>query len=226
MIISVSDRMDCAPMPLQRRMSQTTTGFAERYNHRSTLREISDVSATSAAKVFYQLFSVQGRKCLRPDTTRPYRAEARLPGHPVVRLEGQDVADEQDIPSWAAAYVGAPVMGQIRAGNLNPPEEVLEDTFLLPKQIVGEGPLFMLKVVGDSMINAAITDGNWVVVRQQPKAENGEIVAAMIDGEATVKTLKWADGHVWLVPHNPDYTRIPGDEATILGKVVAVVRQV
>ena len=226
MMISVSDSMGCVRTPPQRRMSRATKNFVQRYDYWFSVNETSDASATSPAKVCYQLFSVQDRKGVRPKTARPSTAEARLPEHPVVRLEGQDLADSQDIPSWGATYIDAPVMGQIRAGNLNPAEEVPEGTFLLPKQIVGEGPLFMLKVVGDSMINAAITDGNWVVVRQQPKAENGEIVAAMIDGEATVKTFKWVDGRIWLVPHNPDYTRIPGDEATILGKVVAVVRQI
>jgi repressor LexA len=84
----------------------------------------------------------------------------------------------------------------------------------------------MLKVAGDSMINAAIADGDWVVIRQQKNAENGEIVAAMIDGEATVKTLKKVDGHVWLIPHNPAYSPIIDDQATILGKLVAVLRRV
>jgi repressor LexA len=81
------------------------------------------------------------------------------------------------------------------------------------------------------MINAAIADGDWVVIRQQPEAQNGEIVAAMVEGEgpegaATVKTFKKSDGHVWLIPHNPAFTPILGDEATILGKVVAVLRRV
>ncbi|WP_422678134.1 transcriptional repressor LexA [Blastococcus brunescens] len=96
----------------------------------------------------------------------------------------------------------------------------------LPRELVGEGTLFMLKVVGDSMVEAAICDGDWVVVRQQPTAENGEIVAAMIDGEATVKTYKRRDGHVWLLPHNPAYEPIPGDDATVLGRVVSVLRRV
>jgi repressor LexA len=91
---------------------------------------------------------------------------------------------------------------------------------------VGEGSLFLLRVVGDSMIEAAISDGDWVVVRQQPDADNGEIVAAMIDGEATVKTLRRRDGHVWLMPHNPAYQPINGDDATILGRVVTVLRKV
>ncbi|MFI5065513.1 MAG: transcriptional repressor LexA, partial [Streptosporangiales bacterium] len=105
-------------------------------------------------------------------------------------------------------------------------EEAIEDIFPLPKQIVGDGTLFLLKVVGDSMINAAIADGDWVVIRQQPVAENGDIVAAMIDGEATVKTFKRSGGHVWLMPHNPAYAPIPGDESAILGRVVAVLRRV
>jgi repressor LexA len=104
-------------------------------------------------------------------------------------------------------------------------EQVIEDMFPLPKEIVGEGALFLLRVTGDSMVEAAITDGDWVVVRQQPSAENGDIVAALIDGEATVKTLKRRDGHVWLLPHNPAYEPIPGDEATVLGRVVAVLRR-
>jgi len=84
----------------------------------------------------------------------------------------------------------------------------------------------MLRVVGDSMVDAAISDGDWVVVRQQPTASNGDIVAAMIDGEATVKTFKRKDGHVWLMPHNEAYDPIPGDEATVLGRVVTVLRKI
>jgi repressor LexA len=96
----------------------------------------------------------------------------------------------------------------------------------LPKTLVGDGSLFLLRVVGDSMIEAAISDGDWVVVRQQPDADNGEIVAAMIDGEATVKTLRRRDGHAWLLPQNAAYAPIQGDDATVLGKVVAVLRRV
>ncbi|MGH3881223.1 MAG: transcriptional repressor LexA, partial [Actinophytocola sp.] len=121
------------------------------------------------------------------------------------------------------AYV--PVLGRIAAGGPILAEEAVEDVFPLPKALVGEGALFLLRVTGDSMIDAAITDQDWVVVRQQPTADNGEIVAAMIDGEATVKTFKRKDGHVWLLPHNEAYEPIPGDDATILGKVVAVLRR-
>ena len=123
-----------------------------------------------------------------------------------------------------AAYV--PVVGRIAAGGPILAEEVIEDVFPLPRQIVGEGSLFLLRVVGESMIDAAICDGDWVVVRQQPTADNGDIVAAMLDNEATVKTFKRTDGKVWLMPHNPDYSPIDGDHATILGKVTAVLRRI
>jgi repressor LexA len=119
-----------------------------------------------------------------------------------------------------------PVVGRIAAGGPILAEEHIEDVFALPKQLVGEGTMFLLEVRGDSMIDAAICDGDWVVVRQQPAAENGEIVAALLDNEATVKTFKRRGGHVWLLPHNPAYDPIDGDHASILGKVVAVLRRV
>ncbi len=123
-----------------------------------------------------------------------------------------------------AAYV--PLVGEIAAGYPKDAKQSVEDVFPLPKQLVGEGDLFLLKVVGDSMIGAAIADGDWVVVREQQVAENGEIVAAMIEGEATVKSYRMSDGHVWLIPHNPAFAPIEGDGATILGKVVSVLRRV
>ena len=84
----------------------------------------------------------------------------------------------------------------------------------------------MLKVVGDSMIEAAICDGDYVVIRAQKDCNNGEIVAAMIDGEATVKTFTKKDGHIWLLPANENYAPINGDNCEILGKVTAILRSV
>lgn len=121
--------------------------------------------------------------------------------------------------------VPVPLVGRIRAGDPISADQAHEETFLLPRQLVGEGTLFLLKVAGDSMIEAAIADDDWVVVRQQPVAENGEIVAALIDGEATVKTFRRLGGQVWLMPQNPAYEPIPGNRATLLGKVVAVLRR-
>ena len=112
----------------------------------------------------------------------------------------------------------------IAAGSPITAEQHVEDVFHLPTSMTGHGDLFMLEVAGQSMIDAGIFDGDYVVIRSQNDARNGEFVAAMIDGEATVKELSITGGHVWLLPHNPDYSPIPGDEATILGKVVTVIR--
>ena len=117
-----------------------------------------------------------------------------------------------------------PLVGRIAAGAPITAEQQIEDVFRLPTRLAGHGHLFMLEVSGQSMVDAGIFDGDFVVVRSQSTAHDGEFVAAMIEGEATVKELSHSDGHVWLLPHNEDYAPIPGDEATILGKVVTVLR--
>ncbi len=119
-----------------------------------------------------------------------------------------------------------PLVGRIAAGGPILAEERVEEIFPLPKSLVGDGTLFLLEVAGDSMIDAAICNGDYVVIRQEQTAENGEIVAALIDGEATVKTFQRKDGKVWLLPHNDAYEPIDGTHATILGKVTAVLRRV
>jgi repressor LexA len=210
----------------QRKVLQVIRESVQRRGYPPSMREIGEaVGLTSTSSVSYQLSTLQSKGYLRRDAGRPRTVEVRLPGHPAVRPE-TDIDDDapMDIASQEAAYV--PLVGRIAAGGPILAEESIEDIFPLPRQIVGEGNLFLLKVVGDSMINAAIADGDWVVVRQQPVAENGDIVAAMLDGEATVKTFKRSADHIWLMPHNPAYTPIPGDEAEILGKVVAVLRRV
>ena len=160
-----------------------------------------------------------------PDKQDDHSGAGRAePGHPDQPRPRPVSYTHLDVYKRQASYV--PVVGRIAAGGPILAEEVVEDVFPLPRQIVGEGQLFLLKVVGDSMVDAAICDGDWVVVRQQPTADNGEIVAAMIDGEATVKTFRRRDGHVLLIPHNPAYTPIDGDAATILGKVTAVLRRI
>jgi SOS regulatory protein LexA len=156
--------------------------------------------------------------------------EVRLPGHPAARSEPGLEEDEAAkvpgiyIPSQETTNVS--LLGRIAADGPVVAEESIEDIIPLPRQLVGEGTLFMLQVVGDSMIGAAILDGDRVVIRQQPIAQNGEIVAAYIDGEVTLKTFKQSDGHIWLTPQNPAYMAIPGDEAKILGRVVTVLRRV
>jgi repressor LexA len=212
----------------QRKVLQVIRESVQRRGYPPSMREIGEaVGLTSTSSVSYQLSTLQSKGYLRRDAGRPRTVEVRLPGHPAVRPEsgtGTDDAAPMDITSQEAAFV--PVVGRIAAGGPILAEQSIEDIFPLPRQIVGTGTLFLLKVVGDSMINAAIADGDWVVVRQQPVAENSDIVAAMIDGEATVKTFKRSNGHVWLMPHNPSYAPIPGDEAEILGRVVAVLRRV
>jgi repressor LexA len=218
----------------QRKVLQVIRESVQTRGYPPSMREIGEaVGLTSTSSVSHQLSTLQKKGYLHRDVGRPRTVEVRLPGHPAVRPEQgrKHVRDEKEtggipgiyIPSQEAAYV--PLVGRIAAGGPILAEQAIEDVFPLPRQLVGVGTLFMLKVAGDSMMNAAITDGDWVVVKQQEYAENGEIVAAMLDGEATVKTLKRSDGHVWLIPHNPAYMPILGDEATILGRVVAVLRR-
>ena len=217
----------------QRKVLQVIRESVQKRGYPPSMREIGEaVGLTSTSSVSYQLSTLQKKGYLHRDVGRPRTVEVRLPGHPAVRPEPGREREEDvpadipgiDIPSQEAIYV--PLVGRIAAGGPILAEQSVEDVFPLPRQLVGEGTLFLLKVAGDSMINAAIADGDWVVIRQQPVAENGDIVAAMLDGEATVKTFKQSDGHVWLIPHNPAYTPILGDEATILGRVVAVLRRV
>jgi repressor LexA len=215
----------------QRKVLQVIRESVQKRGYPPSMREIGEaVGLTSTSSVSYQLSTLQKKGYLHRDVGRPRTVEVRLPGHPAVRpdrgheeVEAADIPGI-DIPSQEAIYV--PLIGRIAAGGPILAEQSVEDVFPLPRQLVGDGTLFLLKVAGDSMMNAAITDGDWVVVREQQVAENGEIVAAMLDGEATVKTFKQSDGHVWLIPHNPAFTPILGDEATILGRVVAVLRRV
>jgi repressor LexA len=186
-----------------------------------SMREIGEaVGLTSTSSVSHQLMTLQKQGFLRKDPSKPRAVDVRMPGDVA---QAQDEADERAAHPQPA-YV--PVVGRIAAGGPILAEQAVEEVFPLPRELVGTGTLFLLKVVGDSMIDAAIADGDWVVVRQQQNADNGDIVAAMIDGEATVKTFKKRDGHVWLLPHNPNYAPIPGDDATVLGRVVTVLRKV
>ncbi|MBO0921312.1 transcriptional repressor LexA [Cellulomonas sp. zg-ZUI222] len=215
----------------QRLVLETVRASVEQRGYPPSMREIGEaVGLTSPSSVKHQLTALERKGYLRRDPHRPRAIEVVQPddARSVARWgAGSDgPAPDTDLPERdsapAPSYV--PVVGRIAAGGPIVAEQVVEDVFPLPRQLVGEGELFLLKVAGDSMIDAAICDGDWVVVRRQPVAENGEIVAAMIDGEATVKTLKRADGHVWLLPHNPAYAPIDGDEATVLGRVVSVLR--
>ncbi|SFE59096.1 transcriptional repressor LexA [Blastococcus tunisiensis] len=209
----------------QRRVLEVIRDSIERRGYPPSVREIGEaVGLSSASSVAHQLSVLQKKGWLRRDPNRPRALDVRLPGDSPHAVPAPAEPAAEDTGLSAPTYV--PLVGRIAAGGPVLAEQAVEDVFPLPRELVGEGTLFMLKVVGDSMVEAAICDGDWVVVRQQPNAENGEIVAAMIDGEATVKTYKRRDGHVWLLPHNPAYEPIPGDEATVLGRVVSVLRRV
>jgi repressor LexA len=211
----------------QRKVLEVIRDSVQRRGYPPSMREIGEsVGLTSTSSVSHQLRALQRKGFLLRDPNRPRAVVVRMPGSPAVQSEPESyetASGQETVPRPAPAYV--PLVGRIAAGGPILAEEAVEDVFALPKQLVGEGTHFLLNVSGDSMIEAAIADGDWVVVRQQPVAENGDIVAAMIDGEATVKTLKRRDDKVWLMPHNPAYDPIPGDDATILGRVVAVLRK-
>ena len=201
----------------QRVLNVIRDSIAER-GYPPSMREIGEkVGLTSSSSVAHQLRTLEEKGFLKRDPNRPRALQVFNPDEVVVDETG--IGDERPAP----AYV--PVVGRIAAGGPILAEERVEEIFPLPKSLVGDGQLFLLEVVGDSMIDAAICSGDYVVVRQQPSAENGEVVAAMLDGEATVKTFQRKDGKVWLLPHNDQYDPIDGTHATILGKVTAVLRR-
>jgi repressor LexA len=216
----------------QQRIIQVIETCQRDLGYSPSMREIGDATGlASTSSVSYQLsalekkgFLVRGARRPRTAVVRPVSARARRPAGSRQPAAGR----EPPAGACPAAYV--PVVGRIAAGGPILAEQLIEeDAFPLPKELVGEGNLIALRVAGDSMIGAAIADGDWVVVRRESDVENGDIVAATIDGievEGTVKTFKRADGHVWLMPHNPVYTPILGDDAVIVGKVVAVLRRV
>jgi repressor LexA len=219
--------------PRQRRILEVIKAAVELRGYPPSIREMGEVvGLASSSSVAHQLRALEQKGFLRRDPNRPRALEVLLPtkGAPATQPAVHSVTptsagDETGIGDAFPEPVHVPVVGRIAAGGPILAEERIEDVFALPRQLVGEGTMFLLEVRGDSMIDAAICDGDWVVVRQQPTAENGDIVAALLDDEATVKTFKRRAGHVWLMPHNSAYDPIDGDHASILGKVVAVLRR-
>lgn len=212
------DATDGALTERQRLILEMIQAAIARHGYPPSMREIGNaVGLNSSSSVAHQLATLEKKGYIRRDPKRPRAMEVVLP-------------DESGTPAPVADKdphaVSVPLVGRIAAGVPITADEHVEDVFTLPQQLVGDGELFLLQVVGESMVDAAICDGDWVVVRKQPVAHKGEIVAALIDGEATVKTFTRSDGHVWLMPHNPAFSPILGDEAEILGKVVAVLRAV
>ena len=204
-----------------------------------SMREIgATVGLTSPSSVKHQLDKLERLGLVRRDPNRPRALEVIMPERPDGEPETPAPArlaepgDPHPLPALPGVVEGeavaVPLVGQIAAGSPILAEQSIEDVVALPRRLTGDGELFMLEVHGDSMVEAAICDGDWVVVRSQADASNGDTVAAMlndVDGAtATVKVLSRRDGHQWLLPRNADYAPIPGDQATIMGKVVAVLR--
>ena len=234
----------------QRDVIQAIEGFRREHQYGPSVRDIAEAIGLGPSGVHHHLKVLRQKGWLSGGTGQARTSVVLAPGHPVIEVieprqakgairaaRSREARKARD-PGAAAGTAGTPrtvgrpnaayvrLLGEIAAGYPRDANQSVEDVFPLPKQLVGEGDLFLLKVVGDSMIDAAIADGDWVVVREQQVAENGEIIAAMIDGEATVKSYRVSDGHIWLIPHNPAFAPIAGDGATILGKVVSVLRRV
>jgi repressor LexA len=213
------------PSDRQRTIMRAIADAQERNGYAPTIREIGQaVGLASTSSVHYQVSELEKMGWVSREAGRPRTAV-------VIPVAGPAL-DRQAGPVHSAgrrqAMVAVPIVGRIAAGRPITAAELDEDVMPLPAQLVGDGNLIMLRVVGDSMIEAAIADGDMVVVRRETDVENGDIVAALIDGvevEGTVKSFKRSGDHVWLLPRNPRYQPIPGDNAVIVGKVVAVLRR-
>jgi len=186
---------------------------SESQGYAPSMREIGEAAGlNSPASVKYQLDILEEQGFIRRDADRGRAMEVVLPDH----MSGAGAHTDK------TRFI--PLVGSIAAGVPITADQQIEETLPLPESLVGKGDLFMLKVKGESMINAAICDGDYVVIRQQKDANNGDIVAAMIDGEATVKTFSRKGGHIWLLPANDDFAPIDGDQCEVLGIVTAVLR--
>lgn len=238
--MSTTDDQPAARAPLtdrQRRIVQTIRDAIADHGYPPSMREIGDAAGlASLSSVTHQLGRLERHGYIRRDPGRPRALEVLLDvdGTPLGEAASPTAAPSSRvsaIPAWhtgadEADSVPVPWVGRIAAGGPVLAEQQVEDVMAIPRRLTGEGELFMLRVTGDSMVDAAICDGDWVVVRRQQSAENGEIVAALLDDEATVKTLKRSGGKQWLLPQNPIYDPIDGDHATIMGIVTAVIRRV
>lgn len=208
--------------------------LAER-SYPPSMREIGDsCGLASLSSVTHQLARLQEMGYLKrvPGKPRAMEVIRDSSGQLLMQDPAGEPADQSSTVVNLDAYradtdsrtADVPLVGRIAAGGPIPAEQQVEDVMPLPRQLTGEGELFMLQVRGDSMIEAGIFEDDWVVVRRQQDADNGDIVAALLEDEATVKTLKRRDGHLWLLPQNRMYEPILGDEASIMGKVVTVLR--
>jgi repressor LexA len=180
-----------------------------------TVREIGDaVGLSSPSTVHSHLSTLAAEGFIRRDPTKPRAIEV--------------ISDDGAIPISRAAVRDVPLVGSIAAGSPILAEEDIEEVYPLPTELVGQEPVFMLKIRGDSMVDAGILDRDYVVVQKQQTASNGQIVAALVDGEeATVKTFERSANGITLVPANDNFEPVVyTDGIEILGIVVAVLRRI
>ncbi|SDN68254.1 transcriptional repressor LexA [Allokutzneria albata] len=211
------DHLDTSTLPQrQLQILATIRDWVQEHGYAPSTREIGEaVGLRSASSVSKHLASLEERGFLRRGTTVSRPMDVRL----FLRQQSSAGADSGNA-------VPVPVVGDIAAGTPISAVEHVDDVLTLPRELTGRGNVFGLRVRGDSMIDAAICDGDIVVVRQQNEAHSGQIVAAMIDEEATVKVYRRRNGHVYLEPRNDAYDVIDGDRAAVLGIVVSVLRSV
>ena len=222
--------MATAPRPAltarQQKILDAIRTEIEQKGYPPSMRQIGDmVGLASLSSVTHQLGRLETMGYIRRDPKLPRAIEVLDENG--VGIHGSSSSSLPELPNFEVGdedLVPVPLVGRIAAGGPITAEQSVEDVLALPRQLVGNGKLFMLKVKGDSMIDAAICDGDWVVVREQHTAYNGDIVAALLDDEATVKVFRQVDGHTWLMPRNSNYEPIMGDRATVMGKVVSVLR--
>jgi repressor LexA len=194
-----------------------------RRGYRPSMREIAEaVGLRSTSAVSHQLTILEQKGHLTRGARMPRTVVEKLPAHRAVQ-ERWDEAGEAPADLGSQDMIGVPMFERMAAGDpvIANPESV--GTMWFPREMIGFGVFFAVRVVGDSMERVNISDGDWAVVRQQDEAHNGDIVAAMIEDEATVKTFFRASGHTWLIPQNTGYEPIPGDRCRLLGKVVTTI---
>lgn len=213
----------------QRRILEVIRDAVVLRGYPPSIREIGDAAGLqSTSSVAYQLKELEKKGYLRRDPNKPRAVDVRtLPGSNTPKPGRKQNAkpSKSPDPSETSPTSFIPIVGSIAAGSPILAEENVDAYYPLPQEIVGDGELYMLEVVGESMRDAGILNGDWVVVRSQPVAEQGEFVAALIDGEATVKEFHKDSSGIWLLPHNDAFSPIPGDQADIMGKVVSVIRK-
>jgi repressor LexA len=197
--------------PRQRQIFEYIKQEVRTKNYPPSVREIGEaVGLSSSSTVHAHLAKLEEKGLIRRDPSKP-RA--------IVILE------DDPAPAYIPEVVPVPLLGQVTAGEPIIAEQNIEEYFPLPKMMVHQDTVFLLRVRGDSMIDAGILDGDYVIVRQQSSANNGEIVVAMLENEATVKRFYKEKDSIRLQPENPAYEPIISREIKIIGKVIGVFRE-